>query len=119
CRSSAMSAPLSTIWGARSPPIASRAIVIVALMGRALRAGDRRSRILRFLRCYFASVVVTARLTDVVRPLQFAAIRTFGVTWSAQRMVRAPHIAARGRDFLLRNGHVRLLLGGCAGELGT
>ena len=43
----------------------------------------------------------------MVRPLQLAAIRAFGVGRRAQRVMRAAHVAARWRGFLFRNGHDR------------
>jgi hypothetical protein len=45
----------------------------------------------------------------MMRPLQLAAIRAFGIGRPRQRMVRPPHIAARRRDLFLWNGHVKLL----------
>src|SRR5580704_7425024 len=49
----------------------------------------------------------------MVRALQLAAIRTFAVGRRRQRMMRAPHVAARGRGFLFRDGHGALVGAGC------
>jgi hypothetical protein len=41
----------------------------------------------------------------MMRALEFAAIRTFGIGGSRQRMMRSAHIPARLRGFLFGNGH--------------
>src|SRR3954470_22961524 len=113
-RSMAMSAPCSTIAGARSPPIASTAIVMLPFTGRApcraacLDAGPLGRRRIG-LRHDFAPVVMAAGRAEVMRPLQLAAIRAFGVGGGAERVMRTPHVAARGRGLLFRNSHDRLV----------
>ena len=48
-----------------------------------------------------------------MRPLQLAAIGAFGIGRRAQRVMRPPHVAARGRGFLFRNSH-DCLVASCA-----
>src|SRR5947209_3971658 len=50
--------------------------------------------------------------TDMMRPLQLAAIRAFRIGGGAKGMMRTPHVAARGRGFLFWNSHDRLEGGG-------
>jgi hypothetical protein len=54
----------------------------------------------------FARVVVTAGAADVVRALEFAAIRAFRRVSGNKRVVGATHVAARFRDSVLRDSHV-------------
>src|SRR5690349_18444708 len=105
-----MSAPFTTISGARSPPIASSAIVTMPLTGAALPLGDRSSS-RRFGRHHFPAVVIAAGRAQMMRPLQLAAIRALAVSRDRQGVVRAPHVAARRRGLFLRDGHRRLV--GC------
>src|SRR5205823_9504371 len=112
-----MSAPFSTTPGAWSPPIASRAIVTLALTARPSCAGRRSGRG-RGLRHHLAAIVLPAGLAEVMRALQLAAIRAFDISRRAQSMMRATHFAPRRRDFLFRYGHDRLL-GSGAGKGGT
>src|SRR5205823_3134821 len=114
CRRSAISAPLTTMRGAWSPPIASRAIVTPSLtwvpLTPVLLSASLRS-CLRDL----PPVIVAAGLTQVVRALQLAAIRALRIGGRLKRMMRSPHIAPRWRSFLFGNGHGGLgdLGGGC------
>ena len=55
------------------------------------------------------AVIVAARRAKVMRAFQLAAIRAFLMRRNRERVVRATHIAARLRDFLLRNCHGRYL----------
>src|ERR1700722_5787118 len=89
-----------TMSGALSPPMTSRAMVISRLKGVTgpVRSDCRGS-------CHFAPVIMAAGAADMVRPLQLAAIRAFGVGRGRQRMVRATHVATRLGGFLLGNGH--------------
>jgi hypothetical protein len=52
-----------------------------------------------------ASVVMTACGAQMVRPLEFAAIRALYVAGRGQRMMGSPHVAPRFRGFLLWNCH--------------
>src|ERR1700730_7722843 len=104
-----MSAPWITISGARSPPIASRAMVIVPGTGAAPRAGQCRSGGGRLRRHHFAAVVIAAGRAQMMRPLQLAAIRTFGIDRRRQLVMRPAHIAARRRDLLFWDGHWALV----------
>ena len=58
----------------------------------------------------FASIIMAARAAQLVRALQFATIRAFLKRLDAQRIVRAAHVALRGRRFSFRNGHFKTLL---------
>src|SRR5882672_3371916 len=53
----------------------------------------------------FAAVVKAASGTDMVRPLQLAAIGALGVSRGLQRLVRAAHIAPRLRGLFLWDCH--------------
>jgi hypothetical protein len=53
----------------------------------------------------FAAIVMTASRTDVVRALQLTAIRTFGIGFGSECMVRTAHIAFRRRSFSFWNRH--------------
>src|SRR5205085_3724778 len=116
CRCSAISAPLTTMRGAWSPPIASRAIVTPSLTLVPLIPALSSTR-LRSCLDDLPPVIVAAGLAQVVRTLQLAAVRAFGIGDRLQRMMRSPHIAPRWRSFLLGNGHgeARVIGGwGCA-----
>src|SRR4051794_22719640 len=52
---------------------------------------------------------MAARRAQVMRSLQLAAIGAFGVGRGGQRVMRSPHVAARGRGFLFRNSHAYLI----------
>ena len=52
-----------------------------------------------------AAVIVAASAANVVRALQFAAIRTFGVRGRLERMVGTAHVAAGLGRFLFRDSH--------------
>src|SRR6185437_8734033 len=98
-----MLAPFRTMSGARSPPMASR-----AMMTRSLTRAEPTRDGLRRLRCrrhHFATVVVAAGGAHVVRPLDLAAVRALDVPHGFQRVMRAPHVATRFRRFLLRDCH--------------
>src|SRR5690242_18903543 len=69
---------------------------------------DGSGRLRRWWR-HLAAVVVAAGCAQVMRPLQLAAIRAFGIGRAGQRVMRPPHITARRRDFFLWNGHLKLL----------
>ncbi len=60
---------------------------------------------LRSRRGHFTPVVVSARFAQMMRALELAAIRAFGISRGFQRMMRSPHVAARGRSLLFWNGH--------------
>ena len=57
---------------------------------------------------HLPAVVVAAGPAQVVRTLQFAAIRAFGISGRFQGVMRAPHVAARRRSLLFWNGHWEL-----------
>src|SRR4030081_3374962 len=119
-----MSAPFSTTPGAWSPPIASRAIVTLALTARVSCAAGWSSGRGRWLRHHLAAIVIPTGLAQVMRALQLAAIRAFDIRRRTQRMMRAAHSAPRGGDLLLRYGHDLLVKSGAgkksgAGESGT
>ena len=103
-RSRAMAAPFTTMAGACSPPIASSAMTS-RLFKRRLLPGSGASRRFRRRRADFAAVVLAAGGTNVMRPLQLAAIGAFDVARRLQRMMRTAHIAARGGCLLLWNCH--------------
>src|SRR5271168_1577420 len=112
CRCSAISAPLTTIRGPRSPPIASRAIVtpsltLVPLTSVFLSAGFRTSL------GDLPPVIITAGFAQMMRTLQLATVRALGIGGRLQSMVRATHVAPRWRSFLFGNGHWKL------GDLGV
>src|SRR5262249_40172902 len=52
-----------------------------------------------------APIVIAAGRTEVMRPLQLAAIRAFAKCRRAQRMMRAAHLAPRRRRLLFWYGH--------------
>src|SRR5687768_8126511 len=87
--------------GPLSPPMASMAMrgpVAMAVRPRALRSG--------FLRLDdFAAVIMAARLAEVVRQLQLAAVRAFLERRRLQRVMAAAHVALRRRCFSFRNSH--------------
>src|SRR5215469_18954800 len=88
--------------------MASTAIVIASLTVRGLPPAPSPLRCLRTLTRHLAAVIVAARFAQMMGPLEFAAIRAFGVGRRFQGVMRTPHIAARGRGFLLWDGHGRL-----------
>src|SRR5256885_15861183 len=100
-RSRAIEAPRTTIPGAPSPPMASRATVM--RWDKGFEASGKRSSWSGLGRDDFAAVVVSAGAANMVRPLALAAIRALDHRCRLQRMVRAAHIATRFRGFLLRN----------------
>src|SRR3954447_11203852 len=55
-----------------------------------------------------APVIIAAGSAQVMRALQLAAIRAFGIGRRLQRMMRSAHIASRWRSFLFGNGHWKL-----------
>src|SRR6266481_4638563 len=98
-----MLAPFSTMSGARSPPMASR-----AMMTRSLTRAEPARDGLRRLRCrrhHFAPVVVAAGGAHMVRPLDLAAIRARDVAHGFERVMRPTHVATGLRCFLLRDCH--------------
>src|SRR5215469_14816010 len=108
-RSRAMAAPLTTASGALSPPIASSATTRGSLtrwapypLQSGRLGGDRQD---------LALAIMTTGLADMVRALHFPTIRAFDVAGCRQMMVRAPHIAAGFRRFLLRHSHDDVPLG--------
>jgi hypothetical protein len=54
---------------------------------------------------HLTAVILAARTTNMVRALQFAAIRAFSVGSGDQGMGRTPHSAPRLGGFLFRNSH--------------
>src|SRR5262245_12642363 len=54
---------------------------------------------------YFASIVIPALPTDMVRAFQFATIRAFGVAGARQSVMRAAHVAPRRTDFSFGDRH--------------
>ena len=82
--------------GPVSPPMASIAI----------RGPQRRGRITTLrAREDFAAVIMAARRAQIVRQLQFPAIRAFLELGRRQRVVAAAHVALRGRSFSLGDSH--------------
>src|SRR5918996_4320988 len=79
--------------------MASRAMVRVTGGARSGAAA------IRDLDDHLAAVVVPARLTDVVRQLELAAVRTFAQIDRPQPMVRPAHVAPGLGNFLPRNRH--------------
>src|SRR5215472_512090 len=65
----------------------------------------RPSRRFRPHRNHFALIVMPACQADVVRTLQFTAIRAFDVARRLERVMGAAHVATRLRGFFLRNSH--------------
>src|SRR5260370_37815161 len=63
------------------------------------------SGVLRSRRGHFTPVVVAARFAQMMGALELAAIRAFGISRGFQRMMRSPHVAARGRSLLFWDGH--------------
>ena len=59
----------------------------------------------RNLRDHLAAVVVAARLTDVVRQLELAAVWTFAQIHGTEAMVRPAHVAPGLRNLSLRDSH--------------
>src|SRR6202008_2348314 len=102
-RRNAISAPRSTIAGARKPPIASRASVMSWFTAAPPLAGAAQLTGFGPLCRHFAAVVIAAGGAQMMRPLQLAAVGAFGIGRGFKGMMRAPHVAARGRGFLLRN----------------
>src|SRR3990170_3674900 len=102
-RARAKSAPSTTIAGAPSPLMASRAMDTVELTCRLPRGA-------RWLRSGsadlddLAPVVMPARRADMMRP-ELAAVRAFGRSHRLQGVMRAAHVAARFRLFLLGYRH--------------
>jgi hypothetical protein len=54
----------------------------------------------------FTAIIMAASAAQIVRTLQFAAIRAFLKRRDAQRVVATTHVALRGRGFSLGDGHV-------------
>jgi hypothetical protein len=73
---------------------------LAALCTEVSALGGLRSR-----RGHFTPIVVAARFAQMMRALQLAAIRAFGISRGFQRMMRSPHVAARGRSLLFWDGH--------------
>jgi hypothetical protein len=73
----------------------------------ALNANDA----LRFLGHgrHLATIVMAARCADMVRTLELAAIGTFDIGHSGERIMRTTLIALRLGDLFLGNGHEKLL----------
>src|SRR5207302_1078170 len=64
-----------------------------------------------FLRRQDLAALVHAGLqVDVVRALQFAGFLVLDEGVGAERVMRAAHVAPRGRGFAFRNGHRKLIL---------
>jgi hypothetical protein len=80
-------------------------MLIPSLTARLPRLAGFGSGGLRRLRHYLAVVVMTTGRAQMMRLLQLAAIRAFGIGRRLQRMMRATHVAAGGRGFSLRDGH--------------
>src|SRR6478672_10422936 len=96
-RLSAFDAPEIIAVGPLSPPIASMAMreppVMRAALGLSLGRDD------------FAAVIMTASRAQIVRQLQFAAVRAFLERGGLQRMVAAAHVPLGRRFFSLRDSH--------------
>src|SRR5665213_1074999 len=99
-----MPAPVSTLSGACAPPMASSAMTM-RLFKPLIPAARVPLRVLGSGGLHFAPIILPARGTDMVRALELAAIRAFGINRRLQRVVRATHVAARRRGFSFRNGH--------------
>src|SRR5690606_29462922 len=96
--------------GALSPPIASNDIARLALTPYSFPAMsvaglELRCLSLGALRNDFTTVVMTAGAANMMRTLQFAAIRALGRRGHSQRMVAATHVATRLADFFLGDCH--------------
>src|SRR5918994_5300070 len=79
--------------------MASRAMVRVTGGARSGAGG------IRDLCDHLAAIVVPARLTDVVRQLEFATVRALAQVDGPQSMMRAAHVAPGFRDLPFRYGH--------------
>lgn len=53
----------------------------------------------------FSPIIVTASRTNMVRALQLTAIRTFGIGFGGERVMRTAHVAFRRRSFSFWNRH--------------
>src|SRR5580658_8451146 len=98
-----MLAPFSTMSGARSPPMASSAMVTRSL--KPVRSTQGRSRRLRRDRHHFAAVVMAAGRAHVMRPFELAAIRALDIAHRFEGMMRAAHVATRFGDLLFWDCH--------------
>src|SRR5690606_16562651 len=101
-RCSARSAPLSTMRGAWSPPMASSAILIRWLTPRVPGAAPSGALGRRH---DLATVVMAAMPAKAVRALQLAAIGALVVGRRRESVMGTAHVAARLRYFLLGNSH--------------
>ncbi len=54
---------------------------------------------------HFAIIIVAARVAQVMRALEFAAVRALLRLHGDKRVVAAPHVAPRRRGFTLWDGH--------------
>src|SRR5215470_2061334 len=103
CR--AMLAPLMTMPGARSPPMASRAMAtFLATDEFSLRRRGVASRRSGF--GYLTAVIVSASRTDMMRPLVLTAIGALDPRRGLERMMGAPHVATGLGDLFLGNCHL-------------
>src|SRR5262245_30106959 len=66
------------------------------------RSGGRG---VRDLNDHLAAIVISARLADVVRQLEFATVRALTQVDGAQPMMRSPHVALGFRHLSFRYGH--------------
>src|SRR5205823_4273739 len=94
---SARDAPAIIAAGPASPPIASMAMRGPSLMGPLASLGLGRDD--------FAAVIVAASRAQIVRQLQFAAVRAFLELRRGQRMMAAAHVPLGRRGFSFRDSH--------------
>src|SRR5688572_18145461 len=97
-----MFTPSTTMSGARSPPMASRAMV----SRRAKPDPPRPARSARGLGWrHLAAIVIAACAADMMGTLDLAAIRALDRRRALQRFVRPTHVATRLTHLLLWNCH--------------
>jgi hypothetical protein len=70
-----------------------------------LAGSEPDGRLQAIRRHHFTAIIIAAMGADMVRALQFAAIRAFMMRGTAKRLMAAAHAAAGRRGLLLRNGH--------------
>src|SRR5438552_18608626 len=105
-----MLAPLTARSGARSPPMASSAMLRLPVTAMIQRQGGWSAALCRVRRRNLPAVIVTAGCADMMRTLQFAAVRALQRLGRLQGMVRPPHVATRLGDFFLWNSHQSFFL---------
>ena len=112
-RVAAKRTPRTTMRGASSPPIASTAIVILAAaMAPApiavglSQSGNQSQSLHRIGGLYqFALPVMPARLANMVRQLEFAAIRALARLGPGEGIMGSAHVALGAGNLFSRYGH--------------